>query len=185
MSIYTAKTTGGTTVDHPLFEQRKIKGFTHATLSELVFVGLPTCQELAYGAYRTNIDAFVAATLSQKGTNTFDPGFDIPQEIIPIPFGYPPISFTMRKPLTAEQSDAFCKRNEKLKMTFEPIGKTPMFVVYVPNISFLKQLPSIARESSATRFDTCAPEAIPWLSFVWQCIDGFLRTYVLLLALIG
>jgi len=180
MSVYTSQIVSNSASLHPLYKQRGITRYTHARLSELNFTGIATTTEVAYSAYRCNIDAFLAATLLKKRVNTYDTGYDvITEDVIDVPFGYPPVSFQFKGNASEDQLNKFLEKNAESKVAFEPIGREKVLTAYSPTADFLTRMPKFAKPSSPTKSDTCEPQAIRWVGFVWKAIDAFLATVCL------
>lgn len=70
MSYYIAKTVPKGAPQSYAFSDRKLHGLTQGKVSDLVCFGVPTNHEVAYDAYRANIDAFLYATLTEKKVAT-------------------------------------------------------------------------------------------------------------------
>lgn len=177
MPFYTAQQLLPNTAPNPLFLQRGVKDYTHVRLNDLHYAYDVPHGEIAYDAYRANIDVFVAATLTKKTLNTYIPGIDIGlEELYRPPIGFPPISFVFREAVTADQIQKFIEKMSKSKVAHEPIFKTNLMVAYEPTDGFIRNLPVFAKDSCTSRNDTCTPESVKWIMFLWKVLDGFLRT---------
>jgi len=132
MSLYLAKKIP-TTQDPPAaFLAKKLGGYTPAPVGSLAILGISKYPEVAYGVYRSNIDAFCAASFSNKKVFAQAEGFGNAYVPKPeVPFSCHPVAFSPSSKLSPDQANLLLKKlGEDSSMKY--IGKTLEYTIPHP-----------------------------------------------------
>lgn len=160
----------------------KIKGLSTLTigkLSQLHVMAKPTVTQFAYGGYRNNIEAFVAATLYKKKTLTNQEAYPLPRDYTPtVPLPLPQVICKFKPALTDAQLRKILEGWSKNGMGEIDVGKGgPAYEILEPSwrIAFTG-LPQLALPQCARVDKRAQVEDLLLLRPIYQFIDGFLAT---------
>jgi hypothetical protein len=138
--------------------------------------GLPKIKEIAYDAYASNIDMFVAATTLGRKLIVKAEGAKILFSQHALPIHHPPVVFIPAAKLNADQMEAFLKAIEKLRPRVVMSGKTATIVLDGMIPTAIPYIQSVAQDNTHKQ-----DGAIPFRTYVAlmhleSCVIGFLCT---------
>jgi len=152
---------------------------TVGRLSQLHIFSKPYEPQFAYGGYKSNIEAFVAATIRKEKLLTNQAEYPFPASFIPtVPLPLPQVICKLKSNLSTAQATKIVETWRSEGMGSIDIGKGgPAFEIMEPSwkTAFIG-LPALAN-SNCSRVDKRAQvEDLQLLRPVYQFIDGFLAT---------
>jgi hypothetical protein len=160
----------------------KIKGLLNLTvgrLSQIHIFSKPYEPQFAYGGYKSNIEAFVAATIRKQKLLTNQEEYPFFDNYIPtVPLPLPQVICKLKSNISTDQVTKILEKWQLNGMNSVDIGKGgPAFEIMEPSwkiaFSGLKELaqPQCARVDKRAQV-----EDLQLLKPVYQFIDGFLAT---------
>lgn len=176
MSLYLAKKIP-TSQDPPAaFIAKKLSGYTPAPIASLAILGISKYPEVAYGLYRTNIDAFCAATQKNEKVFAQAEGFgNLMVDKVDIPFSHHPLAFSPTTKLKDDQANLLLKKmGEEASMKF--IGKTLEYTIPSPSLLDLPKYLAINNPNFAVGPDRFNPFGFQTYLKALSLVDMFLRT---------
>lgn len=160
----------------------KIKGLSNLTvgrLSQLHIFSKPYQPQFAYGGYKSNIEAFVAATILKKKLLTNQAEYPLLDDYIPtVPLPLPQVICKLKSSLTSAQTTKILERWRNEGMSSIDIGKGgPAFEILEPSwrVAF-RGLKELANPQCARVDKRAQVEDLQLLKPIYQFIDGFLAT---------
>lgn len=176
MSLYLAKKVP-TTQDPPAaFLAKKLNGYTPSPISSLAILGVAKYSEVAYGMYRSNIDAFCAASHSNKKVFAQAEGFgDISSGDTHIPFSFHPVVFSPAAKLSPDQSNLLLQKLGR-DSSMKYIGKTLEYTIPHPLLADLPKLLRSSNPNFAVGPDRFTPNGFKAYVKAITLLDLFLQT---------
>lgn len=176
--IYTTVKLGSRQKSPLPFELNGLKNQAPSQIHALNIHGKALARELAYDGYRTNIDAFIYATLSGKRVATCLEAYgpiDNGKYFLPIPkpgFAYCPV-----KKVEVEKLEKLAKKINPAAEVRSPKKAPPFILSPAPptDIAMLKQLAVTHSMIFSCPANHIPPSAFLTMSFLETMIDGFLR----------
>jgi len=176
MSLYLAKKIP-TTQDPPAaFLAKKLGGYTPAPVGSLAILGVSKYPEVAYGVYRSNIDAFCAASFSNKKVFAQAEGFGnvyVPKP--EVPFSCHPVAFSPSSKLSSDQANLLLKKlGEDSSMKY--IGKTLEYTIPHPFPEQLDKLLISSNPNFSVGPDRFTPSGYQAYQKAISLLEMFLQT---------
>lgn len=161
------------------FKIRGLRNLTVGRLSQIHIFAKPTEPQFAYGGYKSNIEAFVAATIRKEKLLTNQEEYPLPESYIPtVPLPLPQLICKLKTSLTTSQIEKILGKWRDEEIAPIDIGKGgPAFEILAPSwkVAFtsIKELAQL----QCARVDKRAQVGdLQLLRPVYQFIDGFLAT---------
>jgi hypothetical protein len=176
MSLYLAKKIP-TTQDPPAaFLAKKLGGYTPAPVGSLAILGVSKYPEVAYGVYRSNIDAFCAASFSNKKVFAQAEGFGNAYVSKPeVPFSCHPVAFSPSSKLSPDQANLLLKKlGEDSSMKY--IGKTLEYTIPHPLPEQLDKLLISSNPNFSVGPDRFTPSGYQAYQKAISLLEMFLQT---------
>lgn len=162
----------------PRFVARGIKGQTQGPVSSTPTIVIPDIRQLAYDAYKANIDVFLAATSLKKTIPTTAQSLGYTPRASSLPIPYPRVVVAFDPKLKEEHRDAALKLLRLHSVAdlihIEGNPKQPFMYTFVPTsrYSIAKLLPIFIE--CPTIGNTCTPSGFLAIYHVYQAIELYL-----------
>jgi hypothetical protein len=108
-SIHTARNLVGNDKSTPLFSLKGLPNLAPSTVTSLNIHGISLERQVAYTQYSSNISTFIHATITGKTTIVSPSPLKAITTSNFLPLIPPPVSLTLQKPLSSDQSERFVK----------------------------------------------------------------------------
>lgn len=176
MSVYLARKTPDSVHPPAAFVAKRLNGLAPAPIDSLVVLGRARYPEVAYDLYRSNIDAFMHATITNKTTFAQAPAFyDHMKDSLQLPITESPVAFNPAMKLSDDQAKVILsKLGMGAGMKF--VGKTLEYQVQYPSRKVLANIIKIHNPSFGVGRDRLTPLGLKAFIKTLSLIEAFLST---------
>lgn len=175
--IYTTVKLGGKEKAPVHFELAGLKNMAPARIHELTLYGVSEAREVAYDGYRSNIDAFIHATLEQKRVACCIDAYGPPSKNYSLPLSKPGLAFCPARETTLEKLTTLAKKIHKDAEAKAPKKGFPYLLSPEPpkDLELLQLLDKGMNQNFSPPKGYVPPGAFRAILFLETMICGFLR----------
>jgi hypothetical protein len=176
MSLYLALKTPSPKDAPAAFLAKKLQGYAPSPINQLAILGIARYPEVAYGMYRSHIDAFLYATITNEKVFAQSDAFsDFMPQSITIPFSLPPLTFSPGTKVSSDQAQILLKKLGD-SATMKYVGKTLEYTVGQPLITDIPKYLKAPNPTFAVGPDRLSP--LGFRTYIKACglLEAFLAT---------
>jgi hypothetical protein len=154
--VYTGAPLSRKAIQSNEYRQREITGLTTGDLSKLLFLGIPTSNQIAYDGYLANLPAFLHSTATQARVNCsakyFRSNVDH-QALLPLPL--PSLGFFADAPIRNETEKGQFMNKIGNNVRVHRFGNRDLFIIDRPTPAIVMDLPLDELDYDSPTPDNC------------------------------